>query len=732
MSTLEWANDRIGLAFEWHETSPVRLVRISDPRGSAEQNGAAAPRQALVEIHTPLWGRQSNSLRYEKTGVGAELRYSTHRTTSVGATQTLEIVQTHTASGLIVTSTFEARADAPAVKAWTSLRLDRGHEPLVVWAVSSFATGAMISEALGDIDVWRSNSTWIMENRWERTPLRSPGLRSILPQTRGEFNQGVIAATTAGSRSSDGFNPVGAVENRVTGQALAWQIEHNGAWHWEVGEKPGPALDELAPQHRLMDENPAGPLSRVRPNDEAYVCVLGPTDALHQWSTVIDQDAVFESVPVSFSVGDTVEDALNNLTTYRRMVRRSHAQNESLPVVFNDYMNTLRGDPTEQKLLPLIDAASRAGAEYFCIDAGWYDDSAGWWASVGDWLPSTKRFPSGLGTVIEHIRTKGMTPGLWLEPEVVGANSMAAHELPEDAFLQRQGTRVREHDRFFLDLRHPAAIDHLNSSVDRLIRDFNVGYFKFDYNVTPGPGTDVGGVSPGAGLLEHNRAVLSWLKALLDRHPSLVIENCAAGGMRTDFGLLSQLQLQSTSDQQDPLLNPFIAVGALGHILPEQAANWAYPQPDMTDEEIIFTMSAGLAGRLYLAGVLDRMTAPQLELVAAGVDAHKATRTAIATADIKYPTGFPRWDRGWVSVAFAGPQATHVLAWKLATGDGEIQLDLSHISADSLEIEQIYPPRDKGDEWGATWSDGHLTLTADEQSTAARMYKLTPSSNTNS
>ena len=82
---------------------------------------------------------------------------------------------------------------------------------------------------------------------------------------------------------------------------------------------------------------------------------------------------------------------------------------------------------------------------------------------------------------------------------------------------------------------------------------------------------------------------------------AMVIENCASGAMRSDYALLSRLDLQSTSDQQNPLLYPPIAAGALVGIVPEQAANWAYPQPDMTDEEIVFTLSTGLAGRLYLS-----------------------------------------------------------------------------------------------------------------------------------
>jgi len=69
------------------------------------------------------------------------------------------------------------------------------------------------------------------------------------------------------------------------------------------------------------------------------------------------------------------------LTKYRRTIRRSHEDNKKLPVIFNDYMNCLMGDPSAEKEIPLIDAAAKVGCEYYVIDAGWYADGE-WWNSV--------------------------------------------------------------------------------------------------------------------------------------------------------------------------------------------------------------------------------------------------------------------------------------------------------------------------------------------------------------
>src|SRR5919202_1233446 len=211
-----------------------------------------------------------------------------------------------------------------------------------------------------------------------------------------------------------------------------------------------------------------------------------------------------------------------------------------------------------------------------------------------------------------------MTPGLWLEPEAVGVRSPLAAKLPSEAFFRRAGVRHVEQDRFHLDLRHPDAVAHLDSVVDRLVDDHGVGYFKLDYNINPGPGTELDGESAGAGLLGHNRAHLAWLERVLDRHPRVLLENCSSGGRRMDSAMLSRLQLQSTSDQQDPVRYPPIAAAAPLSVLPEQAASWAYPQPDMSPEEIAFTLCTGLAGRAFLSGRARAASQPPRGLVSGG------------------------------------------------------------------------------------------------------------------
>jgi alpha-galactosidase len=394
-------------------------------------------------------------------------------------------------------------------------------------------------------------------------------------------------------------------------------------------------------------------------------------------------------------------------------------------VIYNDYMNTLMGDPTTERLLPLIGAAAEAGAEYFVIDAGWYDDAdaGGWWDSVGAWQESASRFPGGLAEVLGAIRAAGLVPGLWLEPEVVGVRSPVVARLPDEAYFQRDGIRLVEHGRHHLDLRHPAAVEHLDQVVDRLVSDYGVGYLKLDYNVNAGPGTDAGGGAAGAGLLGHQRAYTAWLASVLDRHPGLTLENCASGGMRADYALLEHAQIQSTSDQQDFRRYPPIAAAAPAAIAPEQAAVWAYPQPEFTDDEIAFTLCGALLGRLHLSGHLNRMSPGQRALVAQAVAVHKQIRADTPRSTPFWPLGLPGWNDPWIALGQRDPDATtasttYLTVWHRDDPRDTVRtLAVPHLRGRQITADILYPANaDAHVRWDA--QAGELTVTLPRPTTA--------------
>lgn len=690
VASVRWGTPQLEVDFAWSTESPVTLNAVI-----LEGRRIVIHPLPCVEIITVAAGHVPASSRLAHSAIGAELRYASHREWTDGEVNHLEIRQTLADLETVILLSRHQRA--AAIRSQVRVR-NTGVDRIVLRSVASLAAGFTAADTEDDsLAGWSlisGKSDWLGEGRWSETPVRGGDFPVLAEHLTGHDPRGSFAVTSDGTWSTGHNLPVAGVANDSFGLAFAWQIEHNGAWRWEIAE------------------DSAG----------GYFALSGPTDSDAAWTQPLNSGEEFATVPATVAIASSWNSAIRALTDYRRAVRRPHVDNLAMPVVFNDYMNTLNGDPTTEKLLPLIAAAADIGAEVFCIDAGWYDDSGHWWDSVGEWLPSMTRFPGGLGEVIDAIRGAGMIPGLWLEPEVVGVRSPVASRLPESAFLQRHGVRIVEHDRFHLDLRHPAAVAHLDEVVDRLVRDFGIGFFKFDYNINPGSGTDFEAPSVGAGLLAHNRAHLAWLDSVLDRHADLIIESCSSGAMRMDAAILSRLQMQSTSDQQDFRKYPPIAASAPMSMVPEQAASWAYPQPDMTSEEVAFCLVTGLLGRFYVSGHLNQMSDGQRSLVADAVSAAKDLRPFIVTAQPNWPLGLPTWDDDWVALALSGDGVELVSVWRRA-GSTSALLTFPHLVGRDVSVATEFPRNLPAwqTEWDASTGTLHVHAGA---SIAARTLRL--------
>jgi alpha-galactosidase len=651
-----WRPGLLSLSLSWGSDKPVGLTALRV--ASAGEAATSGPPQPLVELLTSTEHRARTSQNYVRTAVGARLRYVDHQVSTSDGIDRLTVLQRDAASGIEVRSQFSVPTSTASLRV-VQVVSNRGDEAVVLTAVTSLSL--LIEMNKTDLSQWLllwGDSEWLAENRWHEEPLGN-----VIPALNLPFHaqdgRGRFTVTSHGAWSSGEHPPGGALWCPSSGYALAWQIETSAGWHWELSQS----------------------------GLGVVLSVLGPTDLEHQFAERLAPGASFETVPVAVGVADLGRDAaVAALTDHRRATRLVRTVDHALPVVYNDFMNTLMGDPSTAKLQPLITAAAKAGAEYFCIDAGWYDDGNDWWDSIGEWREAENRFDGGLGRVIEEIRQAGMVPGLWLEPEIVGARTSLASKLPAEAFFTRYGSRVREHDRYHLDLRHPMARAHLDDTVDRLVADYGIRYFKLDYNINPGVGTDLDAAGAGAGLLGHTRAYRDWLTGVHLRHPDVLFENCASGAMRMDYSLLSVAHLQSTSDQQDFLLYPPIAASSPMSALPEQCANWAYPAVHMSDEETAFAMLAGIVGRLYLSGFLDKLRPAQWDLLTEAVDVHKGLRGAIARSHPFWPLGLPRWNDEVIVLGLRDGDSSYLAVWSCGPAQ---EVRIPGMAAGQLK--QLYP-----------------------------------------
>lgn len=522
------------------------------------------------------------------------------------------------------------------------------------------------------------------EAQWRERSLPDVGLDDVGLYQLGQGHLAPMATfglSNRGTFSTQGHLPMGLLRRRRgRAETWLWQVENNGAWRWELGDW----------------------------KDDVYLAAGGPGADDHDWRQRLAPGASFTSATaaVCHILGDA-DAAFGALTQYRRRIRRPHPDHERLPIVFNDYMNCLMGDPTDEKILALVGPAARSGAEYFVIDAGWYADDGDWWDGVGAWEPSPKRFPMGFANLLGRIRDAGLKPGLWVEAEVIGVRSPVADgetgELPPEAYFRRDGARVVEKNRYQLDFRHPAVTARMDGVVDRLVRAYGVAYFKFDYNIDVAQGTDVAGGAAGAGQLGHNRAYLRWVAGLLGRHPGLVVENCSSGAQRLDDATNAVHTLQSTSDQQDPVRYAAITAAVHTAVAPEQAAAWAYPQPGWDDETNALTVVNALAsGRVHLSGRLDLLAPAQRDLVHRGMAVYRDVRGDIAAAVPFWPLGFAGWHDEWLAAGLrveggdgGGSEKggkCYLAVWRRGGGEASRELPLSFLDgAEEVSVSLLYP-----------------------------------------
>lgn len=662
------SENKINMVWEITPERAVKLLHFSVLpfeealiRNDYEKTGFRLAEISLSGVDRP---EERHGIKYTVTGPGYRMKYVSHRDWRNDAGRKLEIVTCDEETQVYLTSHFQFYDGISVVQSYSVVE-NRGTVSQGLEYITSFNLNGIEKEGVlcrdQKMKVAVIHNSWQREVQWKEYTLPDLGLE----QSQGDLasrSSKAFHVTNTGNWSTKEYLPMGCVTNQETGTNLFWQIEHNGSWHWEISDQ----------------------------TNHLYLQISGPTENESHWFKNLNPGEHFESVPVAVgSVAGGWEEIAEQLTKYRRRIRRPNLDNETLAVIFNDYMNCLWADPTTEKELPLIEQAAEVGSEYFCIDAGWYDEGY-WWDGVGEWYPSNKRFPGGIREVLEAIRERGMIPGLWLELEVMGIKCKLAGELPDECFFLRHGRRVHDRSRYQLDFRHPQVIRHVTGVIDRLVSEYGVGYIKMDYNIEPGIGTEVSADSFGDGLLQHERAYLSWLDGIFITYPDLIIENCGSGGLRMDYALLKRHSIQSTSDQENYLEYATIAANSPLGVTMEQSAVWSYPQAGFSTEETIFNMVNAMLMRIHQSGQLLDLAPAQKSLVKEGIDYYKTFRNNIKNSYPFWPLGFSSFADSWVSLGLKIEDKAYLAVWRRGGQDTE-KLPLNHLKGQEIKVRCAYP-----------------------------------------
>ena len=205
------------------------------------------------------------------------------------------------------------------------------------------------------------------------------------------------------------------------------------------------------------------------------------------------------------------------------------------PISHNRQLVYYRTDQaTEKDHLEALEKAHEIGIELFWIDALWYGENTGggWWERVGDWTVDRSRFPNGLGPIGKAAHERGMKFMLWFEPERVRPGTPVAREHGEFV-LKVEG----DEENLLLNLGDPAARTWLTDMISGVIKEGHVDIYRQDFNFSPTAYWEAADPEGRTGITEirHVEGLYTMWDELCERHPGLLIDNCASGGRRIDY-----------------------------------------------------------------------------------------------------------------------------------------------------------------------------------------------------
>jgi alpha-galactosidase len=255
------------------------------------------------------------------------------------------------------------------------------------------------------------------------------------------------------------------------------------------------------------------------------------------------------------------ETGLNGLSDrYHPFVRDrilgGRLQAKPRPVHFNTWEAVyFRHDLAE--LTALADLAASVGAERFVLDDGWFEGRDDDTTSLGDWRADPRKYPDGLGPLIEHVRGLGLEFGLWVEPEMANAASQLLRDHPDWTLHESDRAQPLGRGQYVLDLTRPEVAANIFAQLDALLSAYPIGYLKWDMN------RDLTHAASGGRPAAHRqtRAVYALIDRLRAAHPGVEIESCASGGGRADYEILRRTDRIWVSDNNDPIERQVIQRG---------------------------------------------------------------------------------------------------------------------------------------------------------------------------
>ncbi len=303
-------------------------------------------------------------------------------------------------------------------------------------------------------------------------------------------------------------------------------------------------------------------------------------------------------------------------------------------------------DINEERMVQMMDDIARFGGELFVMDDGWFgdkyprkDDSS----SLGDWVVDKNKLPGGIKALTDAARQRGIKFGIWIEPEAVNTTSELFEQHPEWA-LQAKGRELklgRGGTQLVLDMTNPKVQDFAFKIVDDLLTQYpEIAYIKWDANasIQNFGSTYLPQYKQQNLYVDYHLGLAKVLERIRAKYPDVVIQDCASGGGRANYGLLPYFDEFWVSDNTDALQRVFIQWGT-SYFFPANAmaAHINHCPYWNTGGRVIpvkFRCDVAMSGRLGMELQPKDMTEEERQQCTTCIADYKELRNVVQTGDL--------------------------------------------------------------------------------------------------
>lgn len=292
----------------------------------------------------------------------------------------------------------------------------------------------------------------------------------------------------------------------------------------------------------------------------------------------------------------------------------------------------------------MADIASMGG-ELFVMDDGWFGDKYPRNidnSSLGDWVVDTRKLPDGIEGLLRDAKKNGVRFGIWIEPEMANTTS-ELYEAHPDWIIRvpnREPQQGRGGTQVVLDLCNPKVQDHVFGVVDGLLSKYpEIAYIKWDANA---PVMNHGSLyldkdNQSHLYIKYHEALISVCERIRAKYPDVVIQCCASGGGRANYGLLPYFDEFWVSDNTDALQRIYMQWGT-SYFFPAIAmASHISAVPNhavFRTTSIKFRCDVAMSGRLGMEIQPQNMTGAEKNFCREVIANYKMVRPVIQFGDL--------------------------------------------------------------------------------------------------